>query len=50
MKDVLYEVGHALVNFDINSCLVVVGRAPPGVARWDAMGVNGRQCVAMEQR
>jgi hypothetical protein len=49
VKDVPYEVGRTLVDFDINSCAVVVGRALPEVARWDAMGFNGRQCVATEQ-
>jgi hypothetical protein len=49
VKDVPYIVGHALVDFDINSCAVVVGRASPGAARWDAMGVNGGGCVATEQ-
>ncbi len=49
VKDVPYSVGHVLVDFDINSCVMVVGRALPRVAPWDAMGINGRQCVAMEQ-
>jgi hypothetical protein len=49
VKDVLYEVGHALVDFDINSLVLVVGRALLRVAQWDAMGINERQCVATEQ-
>ena len=40
VKDVPYEVGHALVDFDINNH--VMGRALPGVAQWDTMGIDGR--------
>jgi hypothetical protein len=42
-----YDVIHKLINFSIIGN--IVGGASPGVARWDAMGVNGQQCVAMEQ-
>ncbi len=47
VKDMLYKVERALVNFNINNC--VVGRALSGVAWWDMMGINGWQGVATEQ-
>jgi hypothetical protein len=45
VMDVPYVVWCTLVNFDINTC--IVGRASPGVAQWDAMGVNWCQWAAM---
>jgi hypothetical protein len=39
-----YNVGHALIDFDINRR--VVGMVSPGVAQWDVIGVNGRRLSA----
>jgi len=47
VNDVPNKVVHTLINFGINGR--VVGRALPGAAQWDVMGINGHRCAAMDQ-
>jgi hypothetical protein len=50
VKDVPYEVlvRRALVDFDINSRVVVMGRALLRVTRWDEMGINGWRVLGLQ--
>jgi hypothetical protein len=47
VDNMLYDIMRELIDFSIIEC--IVGRALPGVAQWDVMGINGLQCAAMEQ-